>query len=136
VARVESLSSAWAAISLLLRRLACAAGRVKPAAVVPERFYAETAYDHEIRGFCRRQRIVYQSFPGRLSANPPVPAHAVISASGNRSTGRYPEQICSYLTQIDVVPLTGNPVRDYCARTGDFEFELTDRERDAVDSIL
>jgi len=112
-----------------------AAARVKPA-VVQNRFYAETAYDHEIRGFCRRQRIVYQSF-WTLSANPRVLTHAVISALASKY-GRTPEQILfRYLTQIDVVPLTGTRSEAHMREDlGIFEFELTDRERDAVDSIL
>jgi diketogulonate reductase-like aldo/keto reductase len=61
----------------------------------------------------------------------------VISALASKY-GRTPEQILfRYLTQIDVVPLTGTRSEAHMREDlGIFEFELTDRERDAVDSIL
>jgi diketogulonate reductase-like aldo/keto reductase len=105
--------------------------RVKPA-VVQNRFYAETGYDSEIRAFCKQQRIVYQSF-WTLTANPHIVGHAAITSLASKY-GRTAEQILfRYLTQSDVVPLTGTRSETHMREDlAIFEFELTDRERAAV----
>jgi diketogulonate reductase-like aldo/keto reductase len=79
---------------------------------------------------------VYQSF-WTLTANPRVLAHAAIRTLAS-NYGRTPEQILfRYLTQIDVVPLTGTRSEAHMREAlAIFEFWLTDRERDAVDAIL
>jgi diketogulonate reductase-like aldo/keto reductase len=109
--------------------------RVKPA-IVQNRFYAESAYDHEIRAFCRKQRIAYQSF-WTLTANAHVLEHDTIArlASIHRRT---PAQILfRYLTQTDVVPLTGTRSEAHMREDlSIFEFKLTDRERDAIDAMF
>jgi len=105
-------------------------------AVVQNRFYAESRYDHEIRTFCRKHRIAYQSF-WTLTANPHVLAHAVITNLASKH-GRTPAQILfRYLTQSDVVPLTGTRSEAHMREDlAIFECKLTDRERNAVDAIL
>ncbi|MGH8310686.1 MAG: aldo/keto reductase, partial [Steroidobacteraceae bacterium] len=109
--------------------------RVKPA-VVQNRFYADTGYDREIRAFCSKQRIVYQSF-WTLTANPQVLAHATITALASKY-GPTPAQILfRYLTQIDVVPLTGTRSEAHMREDlAIFEFELTDHEREAVSAVF
>ena len=111
------------------------AARVKPA-VVQNRFYADTGYDREIRAFCDRQRMIYQSF-WTLSANPQVLAHATIAGLASRY-GRTPAQILfRYLTQTRVVPLTGTRSETHMREDLEiFDFELTDVERGAVDALL
>jgi diketogulonate reductase-like aldo/keto reductase len=109
--------------------------RVKPA-VVQNRFYAESAYDHEIRAFCREQRIVYQCF-WTLTANAHVLEHDTIARLASIH-GRTPAQILfRYLAQTDVVPLTGTRSEAHMREDlAIFEFELRDRERDAVGAIF
>jgi diketogulonate reductase-like aldo/keto reductase len=111
------------------------AARIKPT-VVQNRFYADTGYDREIRAYCRKQRITYQSF-WTLTANPHVLAHATITALALKY-GRTPAQIFfRYLTQSDVVPLTGTRSEAHMHQDlSIFEFELTNREREAVDTIF
>jgi diketogulonate reductase-like aldo/keto reductase len=101
--------------------------RVKPA-IVQNRFYAETGYDLEIRTFCKQRRIIYQSF-WTLTANPHILAHAAVTCLASKY-GRTPEQILfRYLTQSDVVPLTGTRSKTHMREDlAIFEFELTDRE--------
>ncbi|MGB6310912.1 MAG: aldo/keto reductase [Steroidobacteraceae bacterium] len=108
---------------------------IKPA-VVQNRFYADTGYDRAIRAFCKVRQISYQSF-WTLSANPHVLAHATIAGLGKKYR-RTPAQIFfRYLTQDQVVPLTGTRsevhMREDLAL---FEFELTDAERATVDALL
>jgi diketogulonate reductase-like aldo/keto reductase len=108
---------------------------VKPS-VVQNRLYAETGYDREIRAFCRSRRIIYQSF-WTLTANPHVLNHGTVAALASKY-GRTPEQVLfRHLTQRDVVPLTGTRSAAHMREDlAIFEFELEDRELDAMDAIL
>jgi diketogulonate reductase-like aldo/keto reductase len=112
-----------------------AAATVKPA-IVQNRFHRATGYDRAIRGFCREHGIVYQCF-WTLTANQAVLAHPWLQEVCSRH-GRTPEQVLfRYLTQQDVVPLTGTTsvahMRDDLAI---FEFELSDYELGAIQSLL
>lgn len=109
--------------------------KVKPA-VVQNRFYRDTGYDREIRAFCRRHGMAYQSF-WTLTANPRLLAQPEIHALSSRH-GRTPAQILfRYLTQEDVVPITGT--RSTLHMREDlsiFDFSLSKTERDAVTGLL
>jgi diketogulonate reductase-like aldo/keto reductase len=109
--------------------------RIKPA-VVQNRLYADTGYDREIRAYCKKQRILYQSF-WTLTANPHVLAHATIAALAKKYR-RTPAQIFfRYLTQSGVVPLTGTRSEAHMREDlAIFDFELTDAERETVDELL
>jgi diketogulonate reductase-like aldo/keto reductase len=109
--------------------------RVKPA-VVQNRFYAETNYDREIRAFCTQRQIIYQSF-WTLTANRPVLAHDQLKALASKY-GRTPAQVLfRYLTQDDIVPLTGTKTEAHMREDLQiFDFELTESERDAVTALL
>ena len=108
---------------------------IKPS-VVQNRLYAETRYDREIRAFCRDRRIIYQSF-WTLTANPHVLEHATVAGLASKY-GRTPAQVLfRYLTQRDVVPLTGTRSEAHMREDlAIFEFELEDRELDAMDALL
>jgi diketogulonate reductase-like aldo/keto reductase len=112
-----------------------AQARIKPA-VVQNRFYADTQYDREIRGFCRQHEILYQSF-WSLTANPKVLAHDTTQALASKYR-RTPAQIFfRYLTQSDIIPLTGTTGETHMREDlAIFEFELTKNECDAVDALL
>jgi diketogulonate reductase-like aldo/keto reductase len=109
--------------------------RVKPA-VVQNRFYAESGYDREIRAFCRSHEIIYQSF-WTLTANPHVLAHAEMKSLASKY-GRTPAQVLfRYLTQNDVVPLTGTKSEAHMREDLEiFEFELTQDELDRVTALF
>jgi diketogulonate reductase-like aldo/keto reductase len=109
--------------------------RVKPA-VLQNRFYSDTAYDREVREFCRQQHIVYQSF-WTLTANRQVLAHATIAGLA-LTHKRTPAQILfRYLTHVGIVPLTGTRSETHMREDlSIFDFELTSAERGAVESIL
>jgi len=108
---------------------------VKPA-VVQNRFYAKTGYDREIRAFCRQHRILYQSF-WTLTANPQVLAHHTVQVLASKYQ-RTPAQVFfRYLTQIDVIPLTGTTSEVHMREDlAIFDFELTTSECDAVTTLL
>jgi diketogulonate reductase-like aldo/keto reductase len=109
--------------------------RIKPA-IVQNRFYAETNYDRDIRAFCDRCHIIYQSF-WTLSANPHVLAHKTMTALASIHR-RSPAQILfRFLTQIGVVPLTGTQSETHMREDlAIFDFELTHEERGAIDALL
>jgi diketogulonate reductase-like aldo/keto reductase len=109
--------------------------RIKPA-VLQNRFYADTAYDRELRVFCREERIVYQSF-WTLTANPQILSDATIAALASFHK-RTPAQILfRYLTQIGVVPLTGTRSETHMREDlSIFDFEITAAERGAIERLL
>ena len=121
--------------SLDVLRTLRGASRIKPA-VVQNRFYAETGYDRELRAFCREQGIVYQSF-WTLTANPKLLAADVVQSLAI-AYGRTPEQILfRYLTQVDVVPLTGTTSESHMRQDlAIFEFELSETELQAITARL
>jgi diketogulonate reductase-like aldo/keto reductase len=112
-----------------------ASARIKPA-VLQNRFYADTRYDHDIRAYCRRQRIIYQSF-WSLTANPEILTHGTVAAIAARYRRTTAQVLFRYLTQIEVVPLTGtrseNHMREDLAI---FEFALNDAELQGMDLLF
>lgn len=109
--------------------------KVKPA-VVQNRFYADTGYDREIRDFCRRHRMVYQSF-WTLTANPQLLEHPEIGHLAEKYQ-RTPEQVLfRWLTQNSVTPLTGTSSAQHMREDlAIFDFKLEGEEFDAVDRLL
>jgi diketogulonate reductase-like aldo/keto reductase len=111
------------------------AARIKPA-LIQNRFYADTGYDREIRAYCRQQRIVYQSF-WTLTANPQILTHRTVARLASRHA-RTPAQILfRYLTQADVVPLTGTRSQAHMREDlSIFEFRLSEPDRNAIDALF
>lgn len=113
----------------------CRSASVKPA-VVQNRFYADTGYDCDIRAFCRQHGILYQSF-WTLTANPQVLAHAEVQALASKYRRTPAQVLFRYLTQADVIPLTGTISETHMREDlAIFDFELTKNECAAVASLL
>jgi len=109
--------------------------RIKPT-ILQNRFYADTRYDHDIRTYCRRQHITYQSF-WTLTANPQILSHRTVTALAQRYERTAAQVLFRYLTQVGVVPLTGTRSQAHMREDLEiFEFELTAAERDAMSSIF
>jgi diketogulonate reductase-like aldo/keto reductase len=109
--------------------------RVKPAAI-QNRFYADTGYDREIRAYCHRNGIVYQSF-WTLSANPHLLTHEVIITLAATHGRTAPQILFRYLTEIGVVPLTGTKSESHMRQDlAIFDFELTVAEREAIAQLF
>jgi diketogulonate reductase-like aldo/keto reductase len=113
----------------------CDSARIKPA-VVQNRFHADTGHDREIRAFCRQHRLIYQSF-WTLTANPHILAHRAVTGLASKHR-RTPAQILfRYLTQIEVVPLTGTRTETHMREDlAIFEFELSELERKVMDALF
>jgi diketogulonate reductase-like aldo/keto reductase len=109
--------------------------RIKPS-VVQNRLYAETRYDREIRAFCTKRGIIYQSF-WTLTANPHILKHGTVAGLASKYRRTPPQILFRYLTQRDVLPLTGTRSEAHMREDlAIFEFELEDRELIAVDALL
>ncbi|MCG5236151.1 aldo/keto reductase family protein [Xanthobacter oligotrophicus] len=120
-----------------LRRLEtlCRQARIKPA-LVQNRFYAKTKYDRRLRAFCGNNGILYQSF-WTLTANPEVLAQPSLVALAAKY-GRTPAQVFfRYLTQMDMVCLTGTTSQDHMSQDlAIFEFRLSPAECETLDALL
>ena len=79
--------------------------RHKPA-VIQNRFYAETNFDHSIRQFCREKNIFYQSF-WTLTANPQILSHPVINQLAQERQATSAQVFFRFLMDIGLTPLTG-----------------------------
>src|SRR3984957_8515383 len=109
--------------------------RLKPS-VVQNRFHAETVYDREIRSFCDRHQIIYQSF-WTLTANPHVLAHPTIVALASMHQRTAPQILFRYLSQGGVVPLIGAKSEAHMREDlSIFGFDLSDAECRAVNEIF
>ena len=109
--------------------------RIKPA-VVQNRFYAQTGYDRDIRDFCRRHGMLYQSF-WTLTANPALLAHGTVQSLVQRYQ-RSPAQILyRYLTQTGIIPLIGTTSTSHMKEDlAIFDFELLESECETVSDLL
>jgi diketogulonate reductase-like aldo/keto reductase len=109
--------------------------RIKPA-VLQNRFYAATGYDRELRECCRQRRIVYQSF-WTLTANPQALAHGTVKSLASKYGRTAPQIIFRYLTQEEIVPLTGTQSESHLREDlSIFDFELTEAERAAMTALF
>ena len=109
--------------------------RVKPT-ILQNRFYADSDYDVDLRAFCTRHGITYQSF-WTLTANP----HLLGDETVRLLTLKYrrtPAQILfRYLTQLSATPLTGTTsVQHMREDLSIFDFELSETELKAITALL
>jgi len=109
--------------------------RIKPA-VIQNRFCAKTRYDRDIRAFCKRRGLIYQSF-WTLTANPEVLAAPAISELAVKY-GRSPAQLFfRYLTQLDIVCLTGTSSQEHMEQDlSIFELRLSPAECETLGTLL
>lgn len=108
---------------------------VKPA-VLQNRFYAPTGYDRQLREFCRPRAIIYQSF-WTLTANPQLLASDTVTAPAARYARTPAQVLFRYLTQNDIVPLTGTTSATHMREDLEiFDFKLSGEERLAISALL
>jgi diketogulonate reductase-like aldo/keto reductase len=109
--------------------------RIKPA-VVQNRFYAKTSYDRDIRAFCRRERIAYQSF-WTLTANRRILRDEAVVSIASRIERTPAQVLFRYLIECEVVPLTGTrSVEHMRDDLGVFDFELSPEHRQVVGGLV
>jgi diketogulonate reductase-like aldo/keto reductase len=109
--------------------------RVKPT-IVQNRFHKATGYDVGIRTFCRAHGIVYQSF-WTLTANQHVLESAAVQTIAARHDRTPAQVLFRYLTQQDIVPLTGTTSVEHMREDlAIFVFTLTEAEQAAMTALL
>lgn len=109
--------------------------RVKPT-VIQNRFYAESDYDIDIREFCTKHGMAYQSF-WTLTANPHLLADETVRLLSLKYQ-RSPAQILfRYLAHVGVTPLTGTTSAQHMHEDlSVFAFELSAVEIKAMSTLL
>lgn len=108
---------------------------VKPA-VVQNRFYADTAYDTQIRRWCRANGVVYQSF-WTLTANPHILNSPVFRALAQKYGKTGPQLLFRYLNQIGVVPLTGTcSIQHMQEDLAALDISFSEEEQDRIEELL
>lgn len=112
-----------------------ASARIKPR-ILQNRFYAATGYDLDLRAYCARHRIVYQSF-WTLTANPHILAAQPLADLAANHGRTAPQIFFRYLTQRGVVPLTGTKSESHMREDlSIFDLELTGAELASIDGLL
>lgn len=120
-------------INLLQTIFECAGE--KPA-VIQNRFYERTAYDFNIRQFCRQHNIIYQSF-WTLTANPHLLQSTRLKQLAKTYQCNLEQVLFRFLTQIGITPLTGTTSQTHMMEDlAIFEFELNNEEVAAIESLL
>ena len=111
------------------------AAHIKPT-VLQNRFYRDSGYDAQLRAFCRAHAITYQSF-WTLTANKQLLKHAALIAAAVAHRRSVEQILFRYLTQRQVVPLTGTRSERHMREDlAILEFELTPEELLQIDRLL
>ncbi|CAK0774943.1 Aldo/keto reductase [Gammaproteobacteria bacterium] len=109
--------------------------KVKPA-VLQNRFYADTQYDHSLRAYCQKYQIIYQSF-WTLSANPGILSHHILGKLMRKYQRSAAQIFFRYLTQINIIPLMGTTTVTHMQEDlAIFSFKLTTDECETVGALL
>jgi diketogulonate reductase-like aldo/keto reductase len=87
-----------------LQQLAASGGEVP--AFVQNRCFAQLAWDHEVRAFCRKNDIAYQGF-SLLTANPEVLRDRVVASIAQRAKATPAQVVFRFAQLVGMVPLTG-----------------------------
>ena len=121
--RLEELRQLWQA------------ARIKPT-LLQNRFYRDSGYDVPLRAFCRAHAISYQSF-WTLTANAHLLTHSALIAAAATHRRGVEQILFRYLTQREVVPLTGTRSERHMREDlAILEFELTPEELETIDRLL
>jgi diketogulonate reductase-like aldo/keto reductase len=108
---------------------------VKPA-VVQNRFYQETGYDADLRHWCSKHEVIYQSF-WTLTANPHILASNIIRAIAWKYKKTEAQIFFRYLSLSGIVPLTGTTSEQHMREDlSIFDFELSLEDLNNVSLLL
>ncbi|PUE63456.1 aldo/keto reductase family protein [Arcobacter caeni] len=109
--------------------------KIKPS-IVQNRFYSQSSYDKEIRGFCKQNNITYESF-WSLSANPHILESEVLKDLANKYDREVTQIFYRFLNHIEIVPLNGTTsIKHMIEDLKIGEFELLDIEIEEITQLL
>ncbi|MCX6074980.1 MAG: aldo/keto reductase [Campylobacterales bacterium] len=118
----------------LLKRL-YADATIKPS-VVQNRFYRESGYDRELREWCDRKGIRYQSF-WTLTANPHILNSVTVIVLAQKYGKTEAQLFYRYLCHIGITPLIGSTSVQHMAEDlSIFEFALEDEEIARIGKLM
>jgi diketogulonate reductase-like aldo/keto reductase len=83
-----------------------AATRTELPAFVQNRCYARMGWDHDIRMFCRKHKIIYQGF-SLLTANQEVLNHPLIASLAESASATPAQIVFAFARAAGMLPLTG-----------------------------
>ena len=108
---------------------------VKPA-VVQNRFYQETGYDADLRDWCYKHGVIYQSF-WTLTANPHILSSNTAQTIARKYNKTEAQILFRYLSQSGIVPLTGTCSEQHMKEDlSIFDFELSSDELKNISRLL
>ncbi len=109
--------------------------KIKPK-VLQNRFYASSGYDKELRAFCNKNDISYQSF-WSLTANPHILNSDIVHNLSDKYNKTKAQIFYRFLTQINITPLNGTTSEKHMKEDlAIFEFELDGEEIDKIDRLF
>lgn len=109
--------------------------KIKPA-VVQNRFNSQTDYDRDLRIWCNKKGIRYQSF-WTLTANPHILSSYIIGQCAERYEKTREQILFRYLTQKEITPLTGTCNEEHMIEDVEiFEFNLEENELHRIDELI
>lgn len=104
-----------------------AEANVKPG-IVQNRFYKDTAYEVELRDWCKDKGIIFQSF-WSLTANPDILSSDTVGMYADKYKKTAAQIFFRYLSQSGIVPLTGTASEQHMREDLDiFNFTLSTDE--------
>ena len=105
-------------------------------AFVQNRCFAHTAWDRDIRQFCREHGIVYQGF-SLLTANSEVLQSDLVAQVAARTQATPAQAIFAFSRHIGMVPLTGTSSEQHMKEDlGSRQVELTGEEIQAIEFAI
>lgn len=108
---------------------------IKPS-VVQNRFYQESNYDKDLREFCNRENILYQSF-WSLTANPHILGSKEILTLAQKYNKTEAQIFFAYLIKKNITPLTGTTSKVHMLEDLDIlQLKITEQEEKIVDKLF
>jgi len=108
---------------------------VKPA-VLQNRFCQETGYDANLRHWCSRHGVIYQSF-WTLTANPHILSSNTVRTLAEKYKKTEAQIFFRYLSHSGIVPLTGTTSEQHMKEDlSIFEFELSSEDLKNMSLLL
>ena len=109
--------------------------KIKPK-VVQNRFYKESDYDKEIREYCKKKDIYYESF-WSLTANPHLLSSKIVIDLANKYDKSIPQIFYKFLNQIGIIPLNGTTSKTHMIEDLDIiNFSLDLKEIESIKELL
>lgn len=100
------------------------------------RFYAQSSYDIELRQWCDKNKIVYQSF-WSLTANPEVLNSSFLISLAKKYDKTSAQIFYRYLNHVGITPLIGSTSKEHLLQDLDiFKFTLELKEIENISKIL